>query len=48
MNVLEQIITDVRADLERRENEVPLEAIREAAERADAPSTATPRSTAAA
>lgn len=37
MNVLEQIITDVRADLERRENEVPLEAIREAAERAEAP-----------
>ena len=37
MNVLEQIITDVRADLERREREVPIEAVREAAERAAPP-----------
>ncbi|WP_198586792.1 indole-3-glycerol phosphate synthase TrpC [Glycomyces xiaoerkulensis] len=37
MNVLEQIITEVRADLERRESAVPMEAIREAAERAEAP-----------
>ncbi|WP_211228473.1 indole-3-glycerol phosphate synthase TrpC [Glycomyces tenuis] len=37
MNVLEQIITEVRADLERRQRETPIEAVREAAERAPAP-----------
>nr|WP_197034711.1 indole-3-glycerol phosphate synthase TrpC [Glycomyces sp. NRRL B-16210] len=34
MNVLEQIITEVRADLERRQTEIPIERIREAAEAA--------------
>lgn len=37
MNVLEQIITGVRADLERRQREIPIEAIRDAAERAAGP-----------
>ena len=36
MNVLEQIITEVRADLERRQTETPIEKIRERAEAAKA------------
>jgi indole-3-glycerol phosphate synthase len=37
VNVLEQIIADVRADLDRRQNEVPIDAVRAAAERAVPP-----------